>query len=380
MTSSIFQDKSVLVTGGVGSIGRELVRQLLLHHNPKRVRILDNNESALFDLEQSWSGRHERAEYFQCDITNASELERQFSGIDICIHAAALKHVPSCERSPFSALSVNVGGVENVTKAALHNGVEKVLFTSSDKAVNPTNVMGTSKLMGERLFTAMNDNAGQSGQHTVFSSTRFGNVAGSSGSVIPLFEKQIIAGGPITLTDERMTRFIMSNADAVSLVLRSVGLARGGEIFITRMPVLRIADLARAMIERLAPLYGKDPGDIEVHTVGPRPGEKLWEELSTHEESRRIYQSEDFLVVFPPLATDIEARVEALSELRLEKTDRVYHSDCEPCMSDEQISAFLDRVGVSSSGKQANGASDSDDSTEATDTADANTVMSDSVS
>ena len=344
MSHSYYRGRQILVTGGVGSVGREVVRQLM-EYEPACIRIIDNNESGIFELEQEWSER-KNLEFLQCDVTNASELQRVFGGIDICVHAAALKHVPSCERSPFSALHVNVNGVENVMKAAHHHGVEKVLFTSSDKAVNPTNVMGTSKLMGERLFTAMNAIAGAATRRTLFASTRFGNVAGSSGSVIPLFVRQIERGGPLTITDERMTRFVMANTDAVELVLRSAVHARGGEIFITKMPVLRIVDLARVMITLLAPVFGHDPDAIVVRTVGARPGEKLWEELSTEEESRRIFETDDFLVVFPALATDIAERSQSYPDLTLTATDRVYHSDRETCMQDEEIIAFLARPGV----------------------------------
>lgn len=345
LLTQAFRGRHIVVTGGVGSVGREIVAQLLAHE-PASVRVLDNNESALFDFEHELANFH-NIEFFQCDITDSSEMNRVFAGMDICIHAAALKHVPSCERSPFSALHVNVNGVENVIKAALHHELEKVLFTSSDKAVNPTNVMGTSKLLAERLFTAMNALA-RNGRHarTVFASTRFGNVAGSNGSVIPHFMKQIERGGPVTVTDDRMTRFVMSNADAVELVLRSVLHARGGEIFITKMPVLRIVDLADVMIRLLAPPFGHEPGSIDIKFTGPRPGEKLWEELSTDEESRRIFETDDYLVVFPALSMDIPQRAAQYNELNLQQTSRVYHSDREVKMSKEDIARFLTKPGV----------------------------------
>lgn len=339
-----FTGRKIVVTGGVGSVGCGLVEQLQAA-GAAFVRVVDNNESGLFDLESEWGGRL-GLEFVHCDVTNPREMRRAFAGMDLGFHAAALKHVPSCERSPFSALHVNVTGVENVIRAALDEGLAKVVFTSSDKAVNPTNVMGTSKLMGERLFTAMDGHAGANGARTVFASTRFGNVAGSRGSVIPLFVRQIERGGPVTLTDRAMTRFVMSNADAVALVIRSMVHARGGEIFITKMPVLRIVDLAEVMIHQLAPVFGHAPERIETRVIGARPGEKLWEELSTHEESRRIYETDDFLVVFPALATDVAERAAAATELELRAADRVYHSDREPKMDHDEIERFLRKPGV----------------------------------
>ena len=171
-------------------------------------------------------------------------------------HTAAYKHVDLCERSPFEAVQTNILGVQNVISAASENKVERVIFTSSDKAVNPSSVMGTSKLMGERLMTAANSNL--RGDGPIFTSTRFGNVLGSRGSVIHIFREQIRRGIPVTLTDNAMTRFIMSITEAVRLVIESAYLARGGEVFITKMPVIRIQDLAEVMIRELAPVYGHE--------------------------------------------------------------------------------------------------------------------------
>jgi len=180
-----------------------------------------------------------------------------------------------------------------VIDAAFANGVERVIFTSSDKAVNPTNVMGTTKLMGERLMTAAN--AHRRPDDPVFASTRFGNVLGSRGSVLPIFRKQIEAGGPITLTDPEMTRFIMTVEEAVALVLKSVFMARGGEVFVTKMPVVRIADIAQVMVEALA----SDPNSITIKIIGSKAGEKLYEELMNDEETRRTMEVDSFFVVLP---------------------------------------------------------------------------------
>jgi FlaA1/EpsC-like NDP-sugar epimerase len=215
----------------------------------------------------------------------------------VIFHAAALKHVVMCERSPFEAVQTNIHGVQNVVQAAYENGVKRVIFTSSDKAVNPTNVMGTSKLMGERLITAAN--ASQLDGGTIFASTRFGNVLGSNGSVIPIFMKQIAKGGPVTLTDEDMSRFVMTISEAVRLVIDSAEIAQGGEVLITKMPVIRISDLAQVMIEEVAPVYGYDPDHIALRVIGTKPGEKLYEELMSDEETRRAVELSNYFSVLP---------------------------------------------------------------------------------
>jgi FlaA1/EpsC-like NDP-sugar epimerase len=336
----------VLVTGGVGSIGAEITRQLA-EEGAATVRVIDNNESGLFELEQHYIG-NPRVECICCDVSDEHEMMRVFAGMDFCFHAAALKHVPSCERSPFSAVNVNIDGVENVIRAAMAAGLKRVLFTSSDKAVNPTNVMGTSKLMGERLMTAANFlQDGRTGQ-TIFASTRFGNVAGSRGSVVPLFCSQIAKGGPVTVTDERMTRFIMSTEQAVELVIESMFLAKGGEVFVTKMPVIRIVDLATILVELVAPVHGRHPKEIAVRYTGKRPGEKLWEELSTEEESHRILEGERYLVILPALRALLKDadRHYRYPGLDLRPSDAVYHSEHEPKMSREEIVDFLLGPGV----------------------------------
>jgi FlaA1/EpsC-like NDP-sugar epimerase len=341
---NFFSGKSVVVTGGVGSVGSEIVRQLL-ELDTKEIRAFDNNETALFEAEHQYSGDC-RFRAYQGDITNEWETLRVFSGADYVFHTAALKHVPSCERSPFSAVDTNILGVKSIIRAAQQNQVKKVLFTSSDKAVSPTNVMGASKLMGERLFIAANFMSVGPNNGTLFSNTRFGNVAGSRGSVIPLFCKQIQQGGPITLTDDRMTRFIMSLEDATELVIESMVYARGGDTFITKMPSMGIADLTRVLVKMVAPLYGIDPKDIAINITGARAGEKMWEELSTDEESRRILEGDRYLCVLPSvndITTDIEKCYEKLG---LKRSTCIYNSEHEPKLSDDDIAEFLMLDGV----------------------------------
>lgn len=288
----IFEGKSVFITGSCGTIGSELINQLLNNskYNPKEVIGIDNNESSLFFQDQLFLNES-RASFFVTDIRDKDELTNRMQGADIVIHAAALKHVVMCERAPDQAVKTNISGVQNVISAASFNGVKVVIFTSSDKAVNPTNVMGTTKLMGERLMTAANSSKRNSGP--IFASTRFGNVLGSNGSVIPIFRNQISQGGPVTLTDKNMTRFVMSVEEAVELVLNSVLEAKGGEVFVTKMPVMRIEDLALAMIKELS------NKEIKITEIGSKPGEKLYEELMSDEETRRAIELDKFFSVLP---------------------------------------------------------------------------------
>lgn len=295
--SDFWRGRSVLVTGVCGTVGQEVLRQLL-EAGAAHVVGVDNHESGLFFLRQSYE-QSAPVDLRLADICDRESLTSAMRNVDTVLHTAAYKHVDLCERSPRAAINTNILGSQNVIDVAAAHGIERVLFTSSDKAVNPTSVMGTSKLMCERLFTAASDRAGANG--TVFASVRFGNVLGSSGSVIPLFTQQIAAGGPVTLTDGDMTRFIMTLSEAVSHVMDSCDLAHGGEVFVTKMPVVRIDDLAQVMIQVLAPRFGHDPAKVAIREIGMRPGEKLYEELMSDEEVRRTTEAESFFIIQPAL-------------------------------------------------------------------------------
>lgn len=293
-----FKGKRILVTGACGSVGDHLIRKLLTDssYQPAEVIGLDNHESNLFFMDQAYL-EDARAHFYVADVRNFETLNLRLEGIDIVFHCAGAKHVIMAERSPNEAVCTNVDGVQNVIAAAHRNAVERVIFTSTDKAVNPTNVMGTTKLLGERLMTVANSNKWEA--KPVFASTRFGNVLGSNGSVVTVFHNQIAKGGPITLTHPEMTRFVMGIEDAARLVLDSAELAEGGEVFITKMVTIRIRDLATAMIRMLAPRYGYRTDDIEVRIIGTKPGEKRYEELMSTEEMDRSTELENYFSVLP---------------------------------------------------------------------------------
>ncbi len=316
-----YADKTIVITGGVGSIGSAIVRKLL-QFDVKVIRVLDNNETGLFDLEQELKSPLLRT--LVGDIRDRERLERAFEGADVVFHAAALKHVPLCEYNPFDAVKTNVLGTQNVLDAALDRKVGKVILISTDKAVNPTNVMGATKLLAERLTVSANNYRGYS--RTVFSAVRFGNVMDSRGSVIPLFKKQIEAGGPLTVTDPEMTRFIMTIPEAVGLVIEAAVMAQGGEIFILKMPSLKVGLLADTMIENFAPLYGKKPDDIEIEIVGKRPGEKMYEELINKEDEHTLMENDKMFIRLSNLS--LPEKVKAYEQLGFKKsTESRFSSD-----------------------------------------------------
>lgn len=292
----VFKGKSILVTGGTGSIGSELVRRLLTYE-PSVIRVFSNDENAQFEMEQELKDFSGCLRFLVGDVRDKERLQRAAKNIEIVFHAAALKHVPLCEYNPFEAIKTNVIGTQNLLEVAIDEGVEKVITISTDKAVNPVNVMGATKLLAERLTIAANYYRGL--KKTVFSCVRFGNVLASRGSVAQTFEKQIRKCGPVTLTDPEMVRFVMSMDRAVDLMLKAAQIAKGEEIFIFKMPALRITDLAEVMVKKIAPACGYKPEDVETRFIGKRKGEKLFEELMTEEEAFNAYETEDMLLVLP---------------------------------------------------------------------------------
>lgn len=297
---SIFENKNILVIGGTGTIGSGIVRKLLTEHTPHVVRIFSRDEYKQFIMQQELAG-YSNVRYLLGDVRDKERLHRAMKGIDIVFDAAALKHVPACEYNPFEAVKTNVLGTQNVIDTAIECGVERVIYTSSDKAVSPTNTMGATKLLAERLISAADYHKG--GDKPIFCAVRFGNVMGSRGSVIPLFQQQIRQQRRITLTDPNMTRFMMSLSQAVDLTLKAASIAVGGEIFVLKMPTILLSDLAEVIIEEESRKLNLSPDDIEIEITGIRPGEKMYEELMSDAEAERAWETEDMFII-PPVTHD----------------------------------------------------------------------------
>ncbi len=313
----VFKDKRILVTGGTGSIGREMVKQLL-KYEPEVVRIFSRNENNQFFFQRELGERRD-VRFLIGDVRDKERLMRACDYIDIIFHAAALKHVPFCEYNPFEAVKTNVIGTQNLIDVAMEQDVERVIAINTDKSVSPINTMGATKLLSEKLITAANKYKGR--RRTIFATVRFGNVVGSSGSVLPLFVEQIKQGGPVTITDPEMARFVMTIPEAVNLVLKAAAKAQGGEIFILKMPALKVVDLANALREEL--MDGKS-GDVEIEYVGRRPGEKIEEELLTAEE-RPYTREEDDMFIFDPFGDiiDSERKAFATDNIKLMSKDEI---------------------------------------------------------
>lgn len=282
-----WKDKVVLVTGGTGSFGKKFIKILLEEYEPAKVIVFSRDELKQHEMRQA-GFNHPNLRYFIGDVRDQQRMRRAFNGVDIVIHAAALKQVPACEYNPMEAIKTNILGSSNVIDAALDAGVEKVLALSTDKAVNPINLYGATKLAAEKLFIQSNAYAG--GTATRFSCVRYGNVVGSRGSVVPVFLKQR-ATGTVTITDDRMTRFWISLEQGVRFVIRCVEQMEGGEVFVPKIPSMKVIDLARAV----AP-------NAQINIVGIRPGEKLHEVLISEDEARTTLELDDMYVVQPELA------------------------------------------------------------------------------
>jgi len=292
-----FRNKDVLVTGGCGSIGSAIVEQLL-NYDVKRIRVFDSNESAQFHLQERLAA-YGKVRSLIGDIREKERLKRAMKGVNIVFHCAALKHVPMCEYNPFEAVATNVHGTENVVDAARAEGVDKFMAISTDKAVNPINTMGATKLLSEKLV--MTASVGE--VKTLFSCVRLGNVLNSSGSVVPTFMEQIKNGGPVKVTSKDMVRFFITMSEAVDLILTDTLKMEGREIFILKMKALRVIDLAEVMVEELAPRYGHKPKDVELKIVGVRPGERLYELLMNEEEAEHAIDEGHEFVLRPGLYT-----------------------------------------------------------------------------
>ena len=277
-------DKVIMVTGATGSFGKKFIEIMLREYHPAKLIIFSRDEQKQHDMQLS-GFTHPTLRYFIGDVRDLERLRRAMAGVDIVVHAAALKQVPACEYNPMEAIKTNILGSSNVIEASLDCNVARVVALSTDKAVNPVNLYGATKLAAEKLF--VQSNAYAAGKPTRFSCVRYGNVVGSRGSVVPMFLKQR-ENGKLTITDERMTRFWISLEDGVRFVIRCIELMNGGEVFVPKIPSMRIVDLARV----IAP-------EATLEVIGIRPGEKLHEMLIHEDEARSAIELDDMYIVQP---------------------------------------------------------------------------------
>ena len=282
-------DKAVLITGGTGSFGQKFVATVLDRFRPRRLIVLSRDEQKQFDMQNDPRLRDQPSlRFFIGDVRDPGRLRMAMRGVDYVLHAAALKHIPIAEYNPFECIHTNVLGAENVVTAALDCGVARVLAVSTDKAVNPINIYGASKLAADKIFVAANALSGAEG--TRFAVARYGNVLGSRGSVIPFFRRLLAEGADsLPITDERMTRFWISMAQGIDFVLSSLAMMKGGEIFVPKIPSMRTVEMAQAI----------SPG-APTHVVGIRPGEKLHEVLISEEDTSAVLELADRYIVCPP--------------------------------------------------------------------------------
>ena len=283
----MLNDKTILITGGTGSFGHHFVDYVLSHYQPKKLIVYSRDEFKQFNMQRKYKEYYDIMRFFIGDVRDRERLARALNGVDYVIHAAALKQVPSCEYNPIEAIKTNVNGAINVIEACLDKGVKKVVALSTDKAVSPINLYGSTKMVSDKLFISANSYSGWEG--TRFSVVRYGNVAGSRGSVIPFFQQIIDEGkNELPITDYRMTRFWISLEEGVKLVIKALEEAHGGETFISKIPSFKITDLAQAML----------PG-CEMPEVGIREGEKLHEVMVPAEDSAHAYEYEKNYIIYP---------------------------------------------------------------------------------
>lgn len=278
-----WSNKVILVTGGTGSFGRKFTEVMLKKYKPRSIRIYSRDELKQHEMRAVYGDP--RIRYFIGDVRDKERLSRAMRDVDVVVHTAALKQVPACEYNPFEAVKTNILGAENIIDAAIDNDVEKVMAISTDKAVNPINLYGATKLCAEKIFIQGNSYVGS--KKTRFSCARYGNVAGSRGSVIPIFKKQATSG-VLTITDKRMTRFWITLEEGVDFVIKCIELMHGGEIFVPKIPSMKVVDLAKTISPK-----------AKLKEIGIRPGEKVHEVLVTEDESRRTLEFKDFFVIEP---------------------------------------------------------------------------------
>ncbi|MDD3465851.1 MAG: UDP-N-acetylglucosamine 4,6-dehydratase (inverting) [Campylobacterales bacterium] len=300
----MFNDKTILITGGTGSFGKKFIKTVLSRYNPKKLIVYSRDELKQYEMASELNAPSMR--YFIGDVRDGDRLMKAMDGVDFVVHAAALKHVPIAEYNPMECIKTNINGAQNVIDAALANGIEKVVALSTDKAANPINLYGATKLASDKLFVAANNIKGS--KKTTFSVVRYGNVVGSRGSVVPFFKKLVNDGvKEIPITDARMTRFWITLEEGVEFVIKSFERMQGGEIFVPKIPSMRVVDLALA----IAP-------NLPMRIVGIRPGEKLHEVMCPADDSHRTIEFKDHFVIEPTIKftdTDINYCTNQLGEV-----------------------------------------------------------------
>lgn len=347
--SSMFKNKNILISGGCGSIGTFLIHELL-KQEPKVIRLYDIDEDGLWRSRKKF-GNYANIRFLKGDVCNRDRLDFAMENINIVYHLAAMKHVHICEYNPFEALETNVLGTNNIIHSAIDNDVEKVIFTSSDKAVNPTTVMGTTKLLAEKLIIAANYYSVK----TILSCVRLGNLLGSRGTVLNLFEEQIKNGVPLTITDENMTRFIMTPKEMVEFLFNVTNIMQSGEIFVPKMKALKIIDLANAIAEKNHNSYEKASRlkKIEFTTIGRQTGEKLYEELMTSNEALNMLETDSMFIILPEIS-EFNREVNKTSyKITLDKSlypeakifqGDIYNSKSEEYLTVEEIKELLEKI------------------------------------
>ncbi len=292
-----FKDKRILVTGGTGSIGSEIVRQLI-PFQPKTIRVFARGEHAHHRLRQELGMEQKHPVRFIIgDIRDKNRLRLAMEDVDIVFHAAAMKHVDICDNDPFEAVATNIIGTQNIIDIAREFNVGKVVGISTDKAVNPEGVLGVSKLMAEKLI--LNSYYYRGNKKTQYTCVRFGNVLGSSGSILPLLKNQIMKNNCVTVTDPKMTRFVMTVPQAVKLVLRAATFTKGQEIFVLKMPAVRLGELVDCAIRHYSEIFNKKSSGIKTKIIGMRVGEKKHEELLANHETSRVFETKDMYILTP---------------------------------------------------------------------------------
>lgn len=334
-----YTGKNILIIGGTGTIGNGLIKEIL-KQNPHVVRIFSRDEYKQFTMEKEFDN-NSNIRFLIGDIRDYERIDRAMNNIDIVFNLAAMKHVPACEYNPSEAIKTNINGMENVIKAAIHNNVKTVVFTSSDKAINPSNTYGATKLLAEKLVQAANFSKGDA--KTKFVSVRFGNVMGSRGSVIPLFKKQIKESKKITVTNPDMTRFMMTLSQAVKLIMVAAEKTVGGEIFILKMPVIKLQDLAEVVIEETCANLGISEEEIDLQILGLRAGERCFEELMTKDEAEYAYDLENMYAVVPnTYSSDCNKFYN-----NMKKAEKMsYNSSEQNCITKEEVRNLLKQEGL----------------------------------